>query len=77
MKTTNLKIIEKIPLNARATKYTVASNSKNGIGIHVNIAVNRRNIFLPQTSESDPIKGADRKLKNPFTPMMTPFINNA
>ena len=77
MKTTNLKIMEKMPLNASATKYTVASNSRNGMGMQVNIAVKRRNIFLPQTSESEPIKGADRKLKNPFTPIMTPFIINA
>jgi hypothetical protein len=37
----------------------------SGIGRHVNVTVNSRNIFLPQTSDKAPIKGA---LKNDNIP---------
>jgi len=32
--------------------------------------------YLPQTSLSAPIKGALRKLRIPFMPMMSPFMRN-
>ena len=47
------------------------------MGIQVKNAVTKRNIFLPQTSDKEPIRGADKKLRIPFTPMMTLFIINA
>ena len=50
---------------------------RRGTGRHVKRAVTRRNIFLPQTSDRAPISGADRKLRNPFTPITTPFIRRA
>ena len=40
-------------------------------------AVMNRNIFLPQTSDNEPMRGADKKLNNPFTPIITPFNINA
>ena len=50
---------------------------RNGTGRHVKRAVIRRNIFLPKTSDKAPIRGADRKLRNPFTPITTPFMRRA
>lgn len=38
-----------------------------GIGSDVKNTVNNRNDFLPQTSDSAPINGADKKDKNPYT----------
>ena len=50
---------------------------RKGTGRHVNRAVIRRKIFLPKTSDKAPIRGADRKLRNPFTPITTPFMRRA
>ena len=48
-----------------------------GTGRQVKRAVMSRNIFRPQTSDRAPISGADRKLRNPFTPITTPFMIRA
>ena len=50
---------------------------RKGMGRQVKKAVMKRKIFLPQTSDSAPISGAERKLRNPFTPMITPFMIRA
>ena len=50
---------------------------RNGIGAQVKNAVTNKNGFLPHTSDRAPIKGADRKLKNPFIPNITPFMIRA
>ena len=50
---------------------------RNGMGRQVKKAVTSRNVFLPQTSDREPIRGAERKLRNPLTAMITPFIINA
>ena len=47
------------------------------MGRQVKRAVMSRNNFLPQTSDKEPIRGAERKLRNPLTAMITPFIINA
>ena len=44
-----------------------------GIGTQVKNAVMRRNSFLPQISERAPMRGAERKLRKPLTPMMMPL----
>lgn len=44
-----------------------------GIGTQVKKAVMRRNSFLPQISERAPMRGAERKLRKPLTPMMIPL----
>ena len=50
---------------------------RNGTGRHVNNAVISRKIFLPKTSDKAPIRGADRKLRNPLIPITTPFMRRA
>lgn len=47
------------------------------MGRQVKSAVIRRNSLRPQTSDREPISGAERKLRNPLTAMITPFIINA
>ena len=51
--------------------------SRNGIGRHVKKAVMSRNSFLPHTSDREPSRGAERKLRNPLIAIITPFIINA
>ena len=72
----NYELIEFLSLSKRDTLYNNLT-SRNGIGIHVKNAVMNRNIFLPQTSDNEPMRGADKKLNNPFTPIITPFNINA
>ena len=47
------------------------------MGRQVKKAVMKRKIFRPHTSDSAPISGAERKLRKPFTPMITPFMIRA
>ena len=47
------------------------------MGRQVKKAVMKRKIFRPHTSDSAPISGAERKLRIPFTPMITPFMIRA
>ena len=51
--------------------------SRKGMGRQVKRAVMIRNNFRPQTSEREPMRGAERKLRNPLTAMITPFIIRA
>lgn len=48
----------------------------SGIGAHVKKTVMRRKNFLPHTSDSAPISGADKKEKIPLIPITRPFIRN-
>lgn len=47
------------------------------MGRQVKSAVMSKNNFRPQTSDREPISGAERKLRKPLTAMITPFIINA
>ena len=66
--------IKKLKLNGSGGSYRTL---RNGTGRHVKRAVIRRNIFLPKTSDKAPIRGAYRKLRNPLTPITTPFMRRA
>ena len=46
-----------------------------GMGTQVKKAVMSRNIFRPQISERAPMRGAERKLRKPLTPMMMPLYS--
>lgn len=48
----------------------------SGIGAHVKKTVIRRKNFLPHTSESAPMSGADKNEKIPLIPITKPFIKN-
>jgi len=56
-------------------KYSVGSTLMKGMGTQVKKAVMRRNIFRPQISERAPMRGAERKLRKPLTPMMMPLYS--
>ena len=57
--------------------YCILLTRRKGMGRQVKKAVMKRKIFRPHTSESAPISGAERKLRKPFTPMITPFMIRA
>ena len=48
-----------------------------GIGRQVKNVVTSRNSFLPQISDRAPMRGAERKLRNPLTPMIIPLYRRA
>ena len=57
--------------------YCILLTRRKGMGRQVKKAVMKRKIFRPHTSDSAPISGAERKLRKPFTPMITPFMIRA
>lgn len=48
-----------------------------GMGTQVKKAVRSRNSFLPYMSLRAPMRGAERKLRKPLTPIMIPLKRRA